>query len=799
MASRPNRRFRRQQTVVIPDPGFFEATWTVNSTGYITMGLIASEGDIPAGSGVQVGAFTTQTDVLNTWADGSLRHAAVSFNATSTGAKALTVISNPGGSYSPTWPTATVVFETTGGSGSGNTYTATLPAFDGTNTVCNGAVCRRSWVLVTPTTAGAVEHPVIQVKFEVTSYNGSGHIVSITIQNIKNISTVDKTIANVTTTVNGSGFAGLTKAAWTIYTGTRWHRRTTVSLTEAVVLHDFEPWIAANVIPRIPNTIDTKVYDLNAESYQLGGATSGIIIFGECDGGQGNSENADRQELNPWTDWEARLFALNTEHYRQTILANANQSGGWSWQICKATDGQTLLKITEDGNDALIVTDIAAGQGGYSGLQWPEYADLGDPDEGAWKGTYDGAASVGDRVHVDREHLVELNFVPYLLTCDTFYLDQLRFIGSWSVFIASGTYTEPEPYLWSGFSVGRHGTLGELNNSGMSREFGRPLKMVARAAWALPTTAAYSADQAYFHTIVANNLTAVARYIDYHISRGWGGSWGQYILLYGASAWGYSRNNTVSSTTGASPTVLTVIGDDSGIGTGTNDHAMQTGDFVDLSGFTGGASGLNGHRAITRLSATTFSVAVDTTGSPTSGVGAWSTYKGVKVPTWRLSVGSREVSWIGFTGLWTMTSSMWAFPDRIYYMEEAVQDNPTYLTAPGVSHNFYPSPVTIAADAFTFFENWTDLEAHNNPTSSTAALMDSEYFYTAFGSTSHRGNIQAWGNAWPNTYYTPYAMVNINHGVKRGLTGAVAARAKLKAAAEVLNELERRPGFYHED
>jgi hypothetical protein len=400
-------------------------------------------------------------------------------------------------------------------------------------------------------------------------------------------------------------------------------------------------------------------------------------------------------------------------------------------------------------------------------------------------------------VQVDREHLSELCFIPYLLTGDTFYLDQLRFQASWASFISYGAYTEPDPYIWPGYFRGRHGALGELNDGEMGRGFGRPLRVISRAAWAIPD--ANATDQAYLKTLVDNNLAAVALYMDYLDSKSWGGSWAQFVGMNPSttSAWGIVRGNVVASTTGTSPTVLTVVGDDSGVGTGVNDHGMQTGDFVTLAGFSGGAAGLNGRHAITRLSATTFSVAVNTVGSATSGVGTWEAMRGLKTPHWRTSVAGREISWIGFSGLWTMSASMWAFPDRLARMAIKMQDYPSYTTNPGVAENFYPSPCYVVGNTLVFYESWTAFEAANNASAASAYLFESEDTYTLFGSTSHRGNIQGWNNTNPNTYYTPYAVVMLAHGRQRGIAGAAVAYNTLAGISAVLAELTRRPGFYH--
>jgi hypothetical protein len=781
-------------------PSTFTATWTVNSTGPITMGLVAPEGSLAAGEGVQVGSFTTQTDVLNTWADGSTRHAIVSFNATSTGAKTVTPITNPGGSYTPTWPSASVAFAITAGLGNGSTYTATLPSFTSTDCIANGAVSRRCRVVVVPDTGGT-PHGTLQVVFEITSYQVGGHEVDICIQQTKNSASVSKITSNLTTTVAGSGFSAMTASGFIMHTGQRFRKKTTTSLTNAVVLHDFEPWIDAHVIPRISPSVDTKTYDIDPatnDTYDWLGAVSGVTgarQFGEADSAMGNSENADRQELNPITDWEARLFALNTETYRQVVLANGEQSGNWSIHVSSDTGNTGLSTHWATTHPDASMHTVNAGTN--SGFNWPASGTT------RWEGAYWLANVPTGVVGYDDEHPCEMNFVAYLLTGETFFGDQLRFHASWSSLQAITNTQEQDPYKWPGWMSGRNGTQGIVSYTGVSREFGRPFKLLSRAAWAARDGAT---DQDDLKTLTENNLEYIADYIDYIDARGWTnyGTWTSWVGMWPlSSAWYLQRYNSVSSTTGASPTVLTVIGDDSGVGTGINDHNAQTGDYVTLEGFSGGAAGLNGRHAITRLSATTFSVAVNTTGSATSGVGTYSFDTGAKVPTWRVGTGAWAVYWALKTGYFTARAEAWEFPERNAHNHVALQDSPTFDTNPGLSHNYYPSPYYVAGNDYVFFTNWSDYRTANEMNTSTARLFGAESEYTShavhFG-THHRGGVDENGKLFdpanPNSYYSPYANMMLSAGSERNVSGAETARVRNLAATGVLTEVKRRPGYY---
>lgn len=772
-------------TVNAASAGTFTQSVGINTIGRLAFPAFAPLGEVPSGRGLQIGSFQCQTEVLNTWGDGSARHMMIYLDANSIGTKVITDITLANGTpFTPSWPTVSISF-------AGNS--ASLGAWDGTNIIASGAVAMRAWRLAS---LGSLAN----VLFDITSYAAGGHRVSITLMNIKNSSSIDKITGSLSVTVSGAAFSRMTSGSFTLWTGQIVQGITyTGGITrEANITYDFSPWTRANVIPKFGGS-SAKTYNLNESTnsaYSLSGGPYNNEVgitqwsFGEATANQGDSENAGRQELNPWCDWEQRYFFYGEDHYLQTIIANGLQHGLWTSNVCKASDPSIILRMDEDSNFSNVMLDVAVG----SGLNWP--LQSGFP----WRGAITGGFSPNypsNTVIYDRQHVSDMVTVAYWLTGDQGFLWKLRHSANWALFQSATGNFEPDPNVWPGWIMGREGVLGLLDDLEMGRAFGRPLKLVARAAFSMPDT--YSSDRTYFKTYAENNFDKIGDYIDYLDVQFPGAStWGHFVgMVPGPStAQGYIRSNTVSSTTGANPTVLTVIGDNSGIGTGTNDHSMQTGDFVTLSGFSGGASGLNGRFAITRLSATSFSVAVNTTGSPTSGQGSWETARGLKTPQWRISVTTREVAWAYFTGFFTISASSIAFADRMAMMGMAYQENPTFDTAPGVSYNYYPTPVTSVGNGYTFATSWSTFQTMNTNLSASAPLLDSQFQYDIFASTTHRGNIQGWNDAQPNGFYTVYGTVAMAYGAQRGLPGALAAYNRLVAASGVLFELNFRPGFF---
>jgi len=746
------------------DSPTFSTVWNVVDAGSFVRGIALAQGEVADGMDLRLGAFPTQTAVLARWPDDSIRHAAVICQPNTTGPFNLVPVTAGGSPFTPTWPSASLTF--TIGS---DAYVATLPAYSGAvTTVFSGPIAHRGFINL-PLKLSGTPHVTLTAKFEITTYASGGWEVSIDLRNIKNVSGMDKFTGDLVTVIEGDTFADMSKTSFTVFAGTMWHRKAFVDVTEAIVEHDWTPFQTAGIFPVIGGSDAGASVDLSANSFKLGGGDylGFSSLFGLVGWHQGDSENFGRDELEPIAAWEARWIFFNTETYRQITLRNADQSGGWTQAIDKdGSDGDSILRLDQDSNYVSVITDYQA----PNGLGWT-------PDACEYRGSIYGSCTPGypsAAADVNREHVPESNFMAYVTTCDTAYLDRLRFQGSWMLFFSYPSDAEIDPYLWAGYERGRNGINGWLSDSEIGRGFGRPLRVVNRAAWAIPDR--LSSDQAYFQTYAENQLDAAAYYADYLASRNWDQS---PFYMVGANAaghtsdtWQYRNPGTVvSSTLGATTTIVTNVA-----------HLMSTGDFVDLSGFVAsGATALNGTHVgpITKLSATSFSVPVTTVAS-TSGQGAWVTITAPYLSHWRAAVTAWEISWMGFTGLWTMSDARWAFPDLLAKTMKSLQSYPSVDTAPGIAYNYYPVPGRIAGDTYVLESDWSDFQTLNESGVFIAGVT---------------GNPN-WNPASPNTYYTTYAMRVLTHGVKRGLSGMSAAYARLEAANEVLGALTVRPGFY---
>jgi|WetSurMetagenome_2_1015567.scaffolds.fasta_scaffold16943_2 hypothetical protein len=175
------------------------ATYTFTGTGWASFGLALSQGQ--ATGGVKVGALTTQTDVLRTWSDGSIRHALVTVPMVSTGSYVITADSHTAGTFTPTWPTASVAVTI-----AGVTRTATLPSFDGSDSLASGPHLHEA--KVSTAFAGATGTlAYARVLWYVRSYSDGTHQIAARIVNgdVTNAGAgAVRGITSLVLTVNGS-------------------------------------------------------------------------------------------------------------------------------------------------------------------------------------------------------------------------------------------------------------------------------------------------------------------------------------------------------------------------------------------------------------------------------------------------------------------------------------------------------------------------------------------------------------------------------------------------------------------
>ena len=145
--------------------------------GWATFGQALPRG--AATGGLQVGTLATQTDVKNTWPDGSIRFAIVTVNATAAGTFAVSPAAPSGRAMAPTVPAASVVLTIDGAA-----YTATLPPAPSSDLWLSGPLAYEGRSMVAPVSPDGGAHPFLRVIFDTRVYNDGEARVDVSVENM---------------------------------------------------------------------------------------------------------------------------------------------------------------------------------------------------------------------------------------------------------------------------------------------------------------------------------------------------------------------------------------------------------------------------------------------------------------------------------------------------------------------------------------------------------------------------------------------------------------------------------------
>ena len=437
----------------------------VNLTaGWATFGEALPQG--VATGGLQVGALPTQTDVKNRWPDGSIKFAIVSALASAAGDYPVTPSAAAGGSFTPIVPTASVTLTI-----DGTPYVAMLPGHSGADVWLDGGEVRE-WRSVAAPVAGVAPHPFLRVIFDTRVYRDGKARVSVTVENVLNQTGATTTTYDVEVRVNGQVL--FTRAGVEHYYLTRWRKVFDLHAPAATVTPDLAPFNLSKAIPPINAVValDTRVDTVGAsfEILQSGGVDP---IMGAHGG---------RAELGPLPDWTARFLATKNAAQGAFVLANGDLAGSWPIHVREPDQAvlsglgtEHLLSIVEEPDAWLF-----SGGSGIKGapLPMPEYGS-GVPGP--------GQSPLGP----SNAHVPDLAYVPYLLTGDRYYAEEMAFWANHGMLATNG-----------------HGAAGLLAGNEV-RGFGWVLRNLAEAAAYYPDA---SPVKAYLTEKVINNLAWLDNY-----------------------------------------------------------------------------------------------------------------------------------------------------------------------------------------------------------------------------------------------------------------------------------------------
>jgi methionine-rich copper-binding protein CopC len=467
---------QNQVGIAIASPYTWSFSTATTSTAIASVGLTkgwATFGEVlPDGfatSGLQVGNLTTQTDIKDTWSDGSIRYAIVTVNVPANGIYSIAPAAPPSGSFAPTLPSASVSLNI-----SGTVYTATLPSTMSTNLWLSGPNVMEGRYVVTPVTASGTLHPFLQVTFDVLSFNDGSSQLQVTVSNDLDITAATAVTYNVTIAANGQTVFQQNNV--TQYYQTRWYQQFNLGMTESTPTLDLRPWEQAGAIPSYMSlATNTDVYPAGPTFQIMQNGT--LAAFMGLAGG--------RPEIAPYPDWAARYLVYQNPTQLAFVLANGELAGSWPVHLQEPAGGPY------QGVGPLALVSI-----NERPLFWDDYT-------GSAGNMPAGNVNDSDPLSPDNAHVPSLAYIPYLVTGTRYFADEMAF---WADFVE--TSTQP-----TGVITARQ--QGGLLENNQPRGIAWGLRNVVDAAAYLPGN---DPTRAYLATMVENNLAWLDSYATSHVT-----------------------------------------------------------------------------------------------------------------------------------------------------------------------------------------------------------------------------------------------------------------------------------------
>ena len=408
-------------------------------SGWATFGQAVPQGAAP--SGLQVGSLLTQTDVKTRWPDGSIRFAVVTANVPAAGSYPITAAPVAGGAFTPALPTASVAL--TIGS---VVYTATLPSSVSTDLWLSGALVYEGRSVIAPVSSSGSAHPFLRVIFDTRVRNDGSGRVDVAVENVLDQTGATTVTYNVAIAVNNQTV--FTKSSVQHYYLTRWRKTFPFgSGPTATVTPDVAPFYASSALPPYLSLVANLV---SAPT----GTTFDILQAGALDTNM--PDHGGRQELAPFPDWTARYLVYGDPTQKAFVLAHGDLSGSWPVHVREAdisansgVGPERLVSL--DQRPTLWYDSRAKGDG----LDYVHGSPMPIIEYGS---TVPGPGQ--SPLIPDNAHQPSLAYVPYLLTGDRYYAEEMAFWANYGMirtYPADGVrgsqgilaYNETRGYGWS--------------------------------------------------------------------------------------------------------------------------------------------------------------------------------------------------------------------------------------------------------------------------------------------------------------------------------------------------------------
>jgi hypothetical protein len=453
---------------------------TAQSNAPVTFGHVFKPGDVANGIGItaRTSGGTTIPVQVNAKArngDGSLRHAVLTLNVPSLGANGADVVTlATGTSDSGTAVALSSLLATSYDANvtlnvGGTAYSASArQALQSSPLTWLSGPQVGEWIARMPVrTAGGANHPHLTAYFHVRAYAGNPITRVRTDVVIENGWTMVSGSARFTYDANLSvpGGQSYTRAGIGHHGHTRWHRVLWWGTQPTIyVKHDKNYLQDSRAIPKYENITPTDSF-LNSTRQSTDPMNNGDH--------SDNMEDTGFQEgIGPLPQWDA-VYAISTDRRAfNYMLANADGGNAYSTHF---RDENTGYPVTIDSYPNATLADPQASQ--------PRIPEGGSSPFNV----------------ISSAHQPSIGFLPYIVTGDYFYLEEMQFWSSYN-------------QIWTSLGQ-RGGTSGYFYDQSL-RGQAWAYRSLAQAAYATPDDHAL---KSYFNTKLQNNIT---RFTQLYVSPG---------------------------------------------------------------------------------------------------------------------------------------------------------------------------------------------------------------------------------------------------------------------------------------
>ncbi len=451
----------------------------------LTFGQAFAVGDVPAGQSLSAtfngAAVPVQVDAKARHADGSLRHAVITTILPDLPAYAALPLNLTPTASAPGTPIAASTLLATSFDSvvslnvGGTVYRASareLLQADSSRTWLSGPLASE-WLLVAPLrTTGGQAHPHLTARFAIRAYQGLSRVrVDLTIENNWAFAPSPQPFT-YDASVSVGGAAAFSQAALKHFSLSRWRKVFWWGSAPSVdVRHDRDALIASRAVPGYDLGVAIQEQHLaalwtewttQADTRPMG---SGLVEpYMPMTGG--------RRDIGPLPGWAAQYLISMDQRAKTATLGVGDLAGSWP------------IHYRDQNTDR----PVSLADYPYMSLLGNP-GDLVNPNTGQSEAFPDCVGDCATPYAPDSAHQPSLAYLPYLVTGDYYYLEELQFWANYNLL-------ESNPY-YRGFAQG-------LLHWGQTRGQAWSLRALAEAAYITPDThplKAYFVDRLEYNRV----------------------------------------------------------------------------------------------------------------------------------------------------------------------------------------------------------------------------------------------------------------------------------------------------------